>query len=294
MSNNQKCSLVALVGTPNSGKSTLSNYMIDHKISIVSPKVQTTRTTIKAIFVEGNTQVILFDTAGIFIPKKDRPLERSIVKSAWQSIKEADQVCLLIDAKKGLSENSFGIVRDLNKHSIIPIAVINKIDLVKKSALLDITARLSEKGIEKIFMISALNGDGVKDLKHYLLSTAKVSTWIFNNDEISDAPNKFIASEITREKLFLSLGQDLPYSICVKNDSWQNLDNGDVKIYQTIYVLKESQKMIVVGNKGTIIKKIGQQAREEIARVLGIKKVHLFLFVKIKKDWMSDSSNYGY
>jgi GTP-binding protein Era len=292
-SSNQKCSFVALIGAPNAGKSTLTNLLVGQKISIVSPKAQTTRNAIKAIFIEGDTQLVFIDTPGLFIPRKNLALERMIVRSAWQAIKEVDQVCLLIDATQGFSDNIKNIIEDLKKHNLEPVIVINKIDLVKKNKLLEIIARLAEQGLEKIFMISALNGDGVEDLKKHLLNQARPGPWAFSGEEISDAPMKFIASEITREKLFIELHQDLPYSLCVKTDSWENLGNGDVKIHQSIYVLKESQKMIVIGKNGSMIRKIGEMARKDIAEALGIRKVHLFLFAKVKEDWMNEQENYS-
>jgi GTP-binding protein Era len=282
-----------LIGAPNAGKSTLINLLVGQKVSIVSPKAQTTRNTIKGIFIEGDTQIVFLDTPGIFIPRKNLILERIIVKSAWQAIKEADEICFLIDAGGGFSTNIEKIIIDLKNHKINPTIIINKIDTVKKHKLLEIIAKLSAHGFEKIFMISALNGDGIEDLKKYLLSIVRPGPWAFDGENISDAPMKFMASEITREKLFLKLFQDLPYSLCVKSDSWENLKNGDVKIHQTIYVLKESQKMIVIGNKGSMIKEIGELARKDIAEVLGC-KVHLFLFVKVKEDWMNEAENLGY
>lgn len=289
----QKSSFIALLGTPNAGKSTLTNFLVGEKVSIVSPKVQTTRNAIKGIMVEGDTQLVFIDTPGLFLPSKERLLERLIVKSAWQAIREADICCLLIDATKGFAVNITKILEDLTKHEIKPIIVINKVDLVQKENLLEMMSKFIEMGLDKIFLISALTGDGVADLKKYLLSIARPGEWQFNPDDISDAPLKFLASEITREKLFLKLYQDLPYSLCVKTDSWENLNNGDVKIHQTIYVLKESQKMIVVGKKGSLLKEIGSEARADISKLVNA-KVHLFLFVKIKDDWMSDQENYNY
>lgn len=287
----QKFSLIALIGPPNVGKSTLSNYLVGEKISIVSPKVQTTRSTIKAIFVEDKTQLVFLDTPGIFIPKKNRVLERSIVKSAWQSIKDSDEVCLLIDAKKGVNGQIKAIIEDLRFHKINPIIIINKIDLTKKAKLLILISDLTNEGLENIFMISALSGDGVEPLKKHLLEVAKIKPWLFSGEEITDAPLKFLASEITREKLFLALKEDLPYNIHIENDSWQNLDNGDIKIYQTIYVLKDSQKSIIIGKRGSLIKQIGHDARVDIAKLAGVKKVHLFLIVKVK-NWL-DSPLYA-
>ncbi len=286
MDNQEKCGVIALIGPPNVGKSTLSNHLVGQKVSIVSPKVQTTRNTIKAILVEDKTQIVFFDTPGIFIPNKNRLLERSIVKSAWQGIKDADNVCLLIDSQKGCDEHIKNILIDLKKHEIEPIIAINKIDLVKKAKLLTIIADVSSKGLENIFMICAESGDGTDLLKNHLIKITKNSPWIFRDDEITDAPIKYLASEITREKLFIKLHQDLPYSVHIENDSWQNFDNGDVKIYQTICVLRESQKAIIVGKKGAVIKEIGELARQDIAVMLGVKKVHLFLVVKVK-NWMA-------
>ena len=291
---NQKCGFVALIGAPNAGKSTLTNLLVGQKISITSPKVQTTRNTIKAVFIEDQTQIVFLDTPGIFIPQKTRILERVIVKSAWQAIKEADSTCLLIDATKGFSSNVKMILDDLKKHEISPIIAINKVDAVKKEKLLVIISQLAELGFEDIFMISAIDGQGVEDLKRHLMSLIKPAPWAFGEDDITDAPMKFIANEITREKLFLKLYQDLPYSLCVKNDSWQNLDNGGIKIHQTIYVLRESQKSIIVGKRGQMIKQIGEEARQDISEMLGGVKVHLFLFVKVKENWMSDGDNYDY
>ncbi|MFT6219632.1 MAG: GTP-binding protein Era [Myxococcota bacterium] len=290
-----KFSSVALIGAPNAGKSTLANHLVGQKISITSSKVQTTRNTIKAIMVEGETQIVFLDTPGVFIPKTTRPLERAIVRSAWQAIKEADHVCLLIDADKvregSLGENNEQILTDLKFHEITPIIAINKVDAVKKERMLVIMADLIGRGFEHIFLISALDGDGTPELKQHLISITQEGPWQFNNDEITDAPMKFVAAEITREKLFTHLNQDLPYSIHVKTDSWEDLKNGQVKIKQTIYVLKESQKMIVLGKAGSMIRKIGEESRLDIAELLGT-KVHLFLFVKVEPDWVNKKEYY--
>lgn len=287
----KKFSSIALIGAPNAGKSTLTNFLVGQKISIVSPKVQTTRNTIKAIMVEGETQIVFLDTPGVFIPQTTRPLERAIVRAAWQAIKEADFVCLLIDASKGLGENNQQILKDLEFHKIKPVVVINKIDSIAKEKALGIIAELASRGFEKIFLISATTGDGVADLKKHLIDITPEGEWQFNNDEITDAPMKFVASEITREQLFLKLSQDLPYSLYVKTDSWEDLNNGQVKIHQTIFVLKESQKMIVLGKNGSMIKQIGEEARKEIGEMLGT-KVHLFLFVKVEADWVNKKESY--
>ncbi|MCE3254886.1 MAG: GTP-binding protein Era [Rickettsiaceae bacterium] len=292
MENKKKFSQIALIGAPNAGKSTLANNLVGQKISIVSPKVQTTRNTLKAIMVEGDTQIAFLDTPGVFIPKTNRPLERAIVRSAWQAIKEADFVCLLIDANQGLGSNNEQILKDLEFHKIKPIIAINKVDSIAKEKILGTIAALSERGFEKIFLISAATGDGVEDLKQHLISIAQEGPWQFNDDEITDAPMKFIAAEITREQLFLKLNQDLPYSLYVRTDAWEDLKNGQVKISQTISVLKESQKMIVLGKKGSMIKQIGEEARKAIGEILGT-KVHLFLFVKVEEDWINKKESYS-
>ncbi len=291
----QKFSQIALIGAPNAGKSTLANFLVGQKISIVSPKVQTTRNTIKAIMVNDETQIVFLDTPGVFIPKTTRPLERAIVRGAWQAIKEADFVCLLIDAHKAqdnkLGDNNEQILKDLEFHKIKPIIVINKVDSIRKEKVLWMIAELANRGFENIFLISATTGDGVEALKKHLVSITPEAPWQFNDDEITDAPMKFVASEITREKLFLKLSQDLPYSLYVKTDSWEDLDNGQVKIKQTIFVLKESQKMIVLGKGGSMIKQIGEESRKDIGEILGT-KVHLFLFVKVEENWLNKKESY--
>jgi len=283
----QKFANIALIGAPNAGKSTLTNQLIEQKISIVSPKVQTTRNSIKAILTEGKTQLVFVDTPGIFIPKKERSLERVIVRNAWQAIKECDFACLIIDCTKGFSKNIIGILSDLEKHDIKPIIVINKIDLISKPKLLEIISQFNERGLTDIFFTCAKKGDGVNKLKDFFFSLAPNYAWRFNKDDISDAPIRYLASEITREKIFLNLYQDLPYSIKVETQQWQNFENGDIKIKQQIIVLKESQKMIILGKKGAMIKKIGQYAREDIEKLTG-SKIHLFIFVKVDKNWINE------
>lgn len=283
--------IISLVGAPNAGKSTLTNALLGQKLSIVSPKVQTTRNSIKAIVVEGEAQLILIDTPGIFIPRDDKILERIIVKSAWQALRESDHICFLIDATVGLNAENIRIIADLKKENLPLTILINKIDLVKKSRLLEIFAGCAELGFEDIIPISAETKDGVEKLKKFLCAKCQNPNWIYDEDQITDAPMRFIASEITREKLFLKLSQELPYSLTVKTDSYEILNNKEIKIHQTIYVTKESQKSIVVGKNGSMIKEIGQEARQDIGEIAGT-KIHLFLFVKIKKDWMNDVESY--
>jgi GTP-binding protein Era len=288
----KKFATIALIGAPNAGKSTLTNQLVDQKISIVSPKVQTTRSSIKAILTQDQTQLVFVDTPGIFIPKKERALERVIVRNAWQSIKECDFVCLVIDSTKGFSANIIGILADLEKHEIKPVIVLNKIDLLSKSKLLVIISEFNNRNLTDIFFTSASMGEGIEKLREFLFSLALNAPWQFDENDISDAPMKYLATEITREKVFLNLQQDLPYSIKVETEQWQNFDNGDIKIKQKIIVLKESQKMIVLGKKGSMIKKIGQDAREDIEKLIG-SKIHLFIFVKVDEKWLSDIGDLG-
>lgn len=287
----KKQGIIALVGAPNAGKSTLTNALLGQKISIVSPKVQTTRNSIKAICIEDQTQMIIIDTPGIFIPRNDKILERIIVKSAWQALREANHVCLLIDATVGLNQENLRIISDLKKDNLSPTIIVNKIDLVKKSSLLEIVAKLADSGFIDILLISAETKDGVANLKKFLCEKCQNPGWIYDEDQITDAPMRFIASEITREKLFLKLNQELPYSLTVKTDSYEILQNGEIKIHQTIFVVKESQKSIVVGKNGSMIKEIGLEARHDISEIAQT-KTHLFLFVKVKKDWMNDVESY--
>ena len=285
----QKTLTVALAGAPNAGKSTLTNYLVGEKISIISPKVQTTRDLIRGVFVEDNTQIILVDTPGVFIPKKARLLERKIVKTAWSGIRDAELVCLLIDATEGFNNKIKIILDEFKKKEINNILVLNKVDAVKKPTLLELTKKITDyyPDFKEIFMISAKTGEGVDKLKQYILNQATEGEWVFKNDELTDIPLKFLASEITREKLFLKLDKELPYNVDVETEKWEEFDNGDIKIQQVIYVSRENQKSIILGKKGQLIKEVGTEARQELSKFLE-KKVHLFLFVKLKADWIED------
>jgi GTP-binding protein Era len=287
----KKHGIIAFVGAPNVGKSTLTNAILGQKLSIVSPKAQTTRNSIKAIAIDGEKQLVIIDTPGIFIPKDDRALERNIARAAWSGLRQAQHICLLIDAENGLNPKHFHIIKDLQKENIPLTVIINKMDLVKKSALLAIMVKVAELGVADIIPISALTGNGLEELKKFLYAKCTLDGWIFDEEQITDAPMRYIASEITREKLFLYLDQELPYSITVKTDSYEVLDNGQVKIHQTIFVLKESQKTIIVGKKGEMIKRVGSEARKDLAEIVQ-NKVHLFLFVKVKENWMSNKESY--
>lgn len=287
--NTQKLLTVALAGAPNAGKSTLTNYFVGEKVSIISPKVQTTRDLIRGVLVEGNTQIIFIDTPGVFIPKKARLLERKIVKTAWSGIRTADITCLLIDSTEGFTAKVKTILDEFKKKEINNILILNKVDVIKKPRLLEMIDQITKyyPDFKEIFMISAKTGEGVDKLKEYLLNQAVEGEWIFKDDEITDAPIKFLASEITREKLFLKLDEELPYSIDVDTENWEEFKNGDIKIQQVIYVLRENQKSIILGKKGNLIKEVGMEVREELAKFLN-RKVHLFLFVKLKEDWIEE------
>ena len=290
----QVCGFVALIGSPNAGKSTLLNRMVGTKVSIVTHKVQTTRTRVLGIGLQGHAQVIFVDTPGIFTPK--HRLDRAMVNAAWQGANDADEVALLVDASRGLADDVVHIIDALkeNKRETKRQAylVLNKIDLVKRDDLLALTQKLFDTGVFKqVFMVSALNGDGCDDLMGALADALPKSPWHFPEDQISDMPMKLLAAEITREKLFINVHEELPYQLTVENATWENFDNGDVKIEQTIYVERESQRAIVLGHKGSRIRSIGASARKELEDLLE-RKVHLFLFVKVREGWKDDPERY--
>ena len=284
------CGFVALIGAPNAGKSTLLNALVGAKISIVTPKVQTTRALIRGIAIEGAAQLIFVDTPGIFAPR--RRLDRAMVGSAWGSAKEADLVALLIDAGKGMQEDDETILRGLADVRAPKVLVLNKVDLVGKPKLLALTQALNERAtFAATFMISARSGDGVSDLKTFLAAHVPPGPWLYPEDQISDAPMRHLAAEITREKLYLRLHQELPYQSTVETEAWTELKDGAVRIEQTIYVERESQRKIVLGKGGQTIKAIGAAARIEIAAAIE-HPVHLFLFVKVREGWGDDPERY--
>ncbi|MBN8827182.1 MAG: GTPase Era [Sphingobacteriia bacterium] len=275
---------VALVGSPNAGKSTLLNNLIGEKISIVSPKVQTTRSVIRGIAISKDTQIVFFDTPGLFKPF--RKLEKSIVKAAWHGLHEADYILMLFDSIKGITDNDIIIIKNLQNQGIPCSAVLNKVDKVDKPKLLELTNKLAHYSLfEEIFMISALTGEKVKELSEILFDKMPEGEWHFSEDEITDAPSKFLAQEFTREQVFLKLHKEIPYNVAVETEAWEEQPDGSLKINQVIYVMKPSQKAIVVGKSGEMIKTIGMEARKNIADLLD-KKVHLYLFVKIKENWV--------
>ncbi|MGA9008240.1 MAG: GTPase Era [Xanthobacteraceae bacterium] len=285
-----RCGFVALIGAPNAGKSTLINALVGTKVSIVTPKVQTTRTLIRGIAIEGTAQLIFVDTPGIFAPR--RRLDRAMVGTAWGSTQDADLVALLVDAKKGLTENEDAILRTLADIRPPKVLVLNKVDLIDKRALLVLTEKLNERTtFATTFMVSALSGDGVGDLKTWFAGHVPPGPWLYPEDQISDAPLRQLAAEITREKLYLRLHQELPYQSTVETDVWKELRDGSVRIEQTIYVERESQRKIVLGKAGQAIKAIGAAARADIAEAVE-HPVHLFLHVKVREGWGDDPERY--
>lgn len=287
---NTRCGYVAIIGAPNAGKSTLLNLLAGSKLSIVSPKVQTTRSRVLGIRIEGETQVIFVDTPGIFQPR--RRLDRAMVHAAWEGAGDADLVLLLIDAERGLDEDAERILKGLRDTSRTAVVAINKVDIVRRPKLLELAAKLNETGVvSDIFMISALTGDGVGDLLVHLANRLPEGPWLFPEDQLSDVPLRQLAAEITREKLFLQLHQELPYAATVETETWEEFDNGDVRIGQVIFVQRDSQRAIVLGKGGRQIRAIGEAARTEL-QALFERKVHLFLHVKVREEWTEDPERY--
>jgi len=287
---NNRCGFYALIGAPNVGKSTLVNRLVGAKVSIVSPKVQTTRTRVLGIAIREQAQIIFIDTPGIFAPK--RRLDRAMVASAWGGVSDADGVLLLVDAKRGINADTRSILDGLKKQNRHVMLGINKIDLVQKPVLLDLAAKLSETGLfTEIFMISAETGDGVDDLMDFLSANVSESPWMFPEDQISDMPSRLLAAEITREKVFMQLHQELPYAVTVETEKWEQREDGSARVDQIIFVEKPGQKAIVLGKNGSRIKQIGEAARKELEELLG-HRVHLFLFVKVREKWGDDPERY--
>ncbi len=291
MTNSTRCGFVALLGAPNAGKSTITNNFVGSKVSIVSPKAQTTRTTIKGIGVYNDSQIIFLDTPGIFVPK--RRLDRAMVASAWSGVGDADIIVLVVDAKRGYDDETKAIIEKLNTNQTSAILVINKTDLVKTEELLSLCKTLNEAyTFTETFMISALNNKGTDDFYTYLANNLPISPWYYPEDQMSDLPLKFLAAEIVREKLFLYLRQELPYAITVEPELWERREDNSVRAEMTIYVQRDGQKQIVLGHKGAMIKKIGQSARKELEDLLE-DKIHLFLFVKVRSNWVDDPARYS-
>jgi len=286
----QRCGFAALLGAPNAGKSTLMNTMVGSKVSIVTPKVQTTRTRILGVTTQEATQIVFVDTPGIFDPK--RRLDRAMVAAAWEGASDADIVVLLVDAKSGIDGNTRRIIEGLRKNHRKAVCALNKIDTVKHTNLLSLTEELDAREIfTDFFMISALNGDGVEDLKSHLTSQLPEGPWHFPEDQLSDMNDRLFSAELTREKLFLNLHQELPYALTVETESWQPFENGAVRIEQVVYVERDSQKGIVLGKRGERIKRVRELAQAELQEVLD-REVHLFLFVKVRRNWGDDPERY--
>jgi GTP-binding protein Era len=285
-----RCGFIALIGAPNAGKSTLTNALVGSKVAIVTPKVQTTRTLMRGIAMEGPAQLIFIDTPGIFAPR--RRLDRAMVTTAWTGAHDADVVAVLIDAKKGLDDEAEAILRKLDEVRQPKLLILNKVDIVEKEKLLALAQAANERGkFDATFMISALSGSGVADVRKWLAEHVPAGPWHYPEDEVSDAPLRQLAAEITREKLYLKLHQELPYQSTVETETWTERKDGSVRIEQTIYVERESQKKIVLGKSGQSIKAIGEASRRELAEIIE-KPVHLFLFVKVREGWGDDPERY--
>jgi GTP-binding protein Era len=285
-----KCGFVALIGAPNAGKSTLVNKIVGTKVSIVTHKVQTTRSLIRGIALKGDDQVIFVDTPGIFAPK--RRLDRAMVDTAWGGAKDADLVAVLVDARKGVTEQVERILEGVNNIRQPKVLILNKIDLVKRDSLLALAAKVNEiADFDQTFMVSALNGDHTDDILDYFAEQMPKGPWLYPEDMISDLPMRQLAAEITREKVFLRLHEELPYASTVETEKWEQKPDGSIRIEQVIYVERDSQKMIVLGKNGRSIKAISMAAREELSEMVEA-KVHLFLFVKVRERWVDDPERY--
>lgn len=281
----QKSSIISIVGKPNAGKSTLLNKVIGQRISIITPKVQTTRNMIRGIVTKGDTQLVFIDTPGIFEPKK--ALEKAMVRAAWSSISGADFVLLIIDCTHEIDDVQKVMISRIREHTNNLIVLLNKIDIAKnsldhiKQSIYDLLSEVT------VFDISAEKGDGVDKLISFLIANSPKNHWLYEEDDITTLPLRFLAAEITREQLFLSLKQELPYNLTVETETWEEFSNGSVKIRQAIIVSRETYKTIILGKNGSMIKAIGQKSRQNIEEHLSI-KAHLFLFVKVRENWDAD------
>ncbi|HYJ30524.1 MAG TPA: GTPase Era [Allosphingosinicella sp.] len=287
---NTSCGLVAVVGAPNAGKSTLVNALVGQKVAIVSAKAQTTRTRIMGVALHGEAQILLLDTPGIFQPK--RRLDRAMVAAAWGGASDADLIVLVIDAESGFSKRIEAMVERLADRHEPKVLVLNKVDLIRKEALLGLATQLSERvAFEEVFMVSATSGDGVPHLKEWLAKRMPAGPWHFPEDQVSDATDRMLAAEITREQLYHQLHQELPYASAVETEKFEERKDGSVAIHQQILVGRDTQKAIVLGKGGARIKEIGARARAELAALLG-RRVHLFLHVKVNPRWEDDRGLY--
>lgn len=286
-----RCGFVALIGAPNAGKSTITNNFVGSKVSIVSPKAQTTRTTIKGIGIYDNTQIIFLDTPGIFVPK--RRLDRAMVRSAWSGFGDADINVLVVDAKRGMNDETSAIIDELIKREAHAVLAFNKIDMVDENRLEELKEEFENIfPFDAVFAFSAQSGDHITDFYQYLADNLPQSPWYYPEDQMSDMPLRFLAAEIVREKLFLNLRQELPYALTVEPELWEHKPDGSIRAEMTIYVEREGHKTIIIGHNGAMIKKIGQSAREELEELLE-ERIHLFLFVKVRENWGNDPARYS-
>jgi len=286
-----RCGYVALIGAPNAGKSTLLNRLVGRKLAIVTPKVQTTRTRLLGIAILGEAQLILVDTPGIFEPR--RRLDRAMVAAAWAGAADADATVLLVDAARPADPDTRRIVDRLAASGRRAILALNKVDLVRRDSLLRMADTLFRAGcFDSVFMISGLTGDGIEDLQRHLASVMPPGPWLFPEDQLSDAPERWLAAEITREQVFLQLHDELPYAAAVETEAWEERRDGSVRIDQVIYVRRPGQRAIMLGDGGQRIKTIGARARAELAQLLE-RRVHLFLFVKVRENWIEDPERYA-
>jgi len=286
-----RCGFVALIGAPNAGKSTITNNFVGSKVSIVSPKAQTTRTTVKGIGIYDNTQIIFLDTPGIFVPK--RRLDRAMVASAWNGSGDADINVLVVDAKRGMNEETLAIIDELIKREAHAVLAFNKIDLMESEELQTLKEEFENLfAFDAVFMFSAQSGDHMTEFYQYLADNLPESPWYYPEEQMSDMPLRLLAAEVVREKLFLNLRQELPYALTVEPELWEHKEDGSIRAEMTIYVAREGQKTIVLGRGGAMIKKIGQSAREELEELLE-ERIHLFLYVKVRENWQEDPARYS-
>lgn len=281
---------VAVLGAPNVGKSTLINRLVGAKVTIVSPKVQTTRIRVLGIVVRGASQIVFVDTPGIFAPR--RRLDRAMVAAAWKGAADADLICILVDAARGIDTNTRRIMDGLRESGRKAVLVLNKIDSIKREKLLGLSAELNATRLfSETFMVSALKGDGVEDLFDFLAGQVPAGRWHFPEEQLSDLPQRLLAAEVTREKLYLLTHQEVPYAVAVETEAWEEARDGGVRIEQTIYVQRDSQRPIILGKGGRLIKRIGSEARHELEDMLD-RKVHLFLHVKVREKWADERDHY--